>query len=28
MEISNFQEKVDFNVFLGDSSEFYKLLKK
>ena len=28
MKISNFQEKVDFNVFLGDSSEFYKLLKK
>ena len=27
-EISNFQEKVDFNVFLGDSSEFYKLLMK
>jgi lysozyme len=27
-KISNFQEKVDFNVFLGDSSEFYKLLKK
>ena len=25
--ISNFQEKVDFNVFLGDSSDFYKLLK-
>ena len=28
MKISNFQEEVDFNVFLGDSSEFYKLLKK
>ena len=28
MKISNFQEKVDFNDFLGDSSEFYKLLKK
>ena len=27
-EINNFQEKVDFNVFVGDSSEFYKLLKK
>lgn len=27
-KIVNFQEKVDFNVFLGDSSEFYKFLKK
>jgi len=27
-EISNFQEKVDFNVFLGDSSELHELLKK
>jgi lysozyme len=26
--ITNFQEKVDINVFLGDSSEFYELLKK
>jgi len=28
LKINNFQEKVDFNVFLGDSSEFYNLLKK
>ncbi len=27
-EISNFQENVDFNVFIGDSSDFYKLLKQ
>jgi GH25 family lysozyme M1 (1,4-beta-N-acetylmuramidase) len=27
-EIINFQETIDFNVFLGDSSEFYALLKK
>ena len=26
--ISNFQENVDFNVFIGDSSDFYKLLKQ